>query len=171
RCVEEIGHYDESLRYTQDADMLIRLARRFPLVRVPRKLMRVRRHGEMGSASSAWAREAGPFYQSWLDRLSLEELFPELGAGASAAERARARAWMAERYAASAMRPFNRLAAGQYVEAVRESPATLPSAAAKIVAALAGPAMRRVKRHRQFYKIGARSAASRLFARARRGAR
>src|SRR5205814_10278444 len=34
RCVEGVGPYDESQPYTQDADRLIRLARRFPFLRV-----------------------------------------------------------------------------------------------------------------------------------------
>ena len=44
RCFEQVGLYDLKKRYTQDADMLLRLARTFPFVRVPEKLMFVREH-------------------------------------------------------------------------------------------------------------------------------
>src|SRR5438105_2939631 len=74
RCVEEVGFYSERWRYTQDAEMLARLARRFPLVRVPEPLVRVREHEDRGVRSGNWAREVVRFYRASLASTPFEEL-------------------------------------------------------------------------------------------------
>jgi glycosyltransferase involved in cell wall biosynthesis len=158
RCVEEVGFYDEAQRYTQDADMLIRLARRFPFVHVPQKLMRIRQHGGRASLDRRWVHAALEFYRGWLDRLTLEELFPDLGGGPSGLARAKARRWMGDAYARHTVPPFLNLAAAQYVKALGESPAIMPSLAPR----LAKLARCYFQNNRQFYRFGLRSAVRRL---------
>ena len=127
RCLGEVGMYDESLRYTQDADMLFRLARRFSLVRVPQKLMKVRDHEDRGYRVNLrnWEREAVGFYRDWLDKLSLEELFPELAGNTARLERARARQWLGDAFIRRGF-PFRWIPLTQYQEALHESPAIIP---------------------------------------------
>ncbi len=96
RCIDEVGFYSETWRYTQDVDMLARLARNFPLIRVPEVLMQVREHANRGVRSKKWEREAVLFFAERLNDYSFEELFPELGANATPKQRARARQWMAD---------------------------------------------------------------------------
>lgn len=167
RCVEEVGVYNESQRYTQDADMLIRLARRFPLVRVPQKLIRIRRHGNRASLNKQWERDALSFYLEWLNRLSLEELFPELAGGGKRSERAGAREWLGDRYAEHAVPPYFKLAMTQYLKALREGRAVSLSLARKIARLCGASARYHLKHSRQFYRVGLRSALARRFARAR----
>jgi glycosyltransferase involved in cell wall biosynthesis len=164
RCIEEVGLYDESQRTTQDADMLIRLARRFPLVRVPEILMGVRQHGGQGSVNRRWTQDALRFYRTWLDELSLYELFPELGNRPSGLKRAKARQWLGDRYFANSMPPFYRLAIMQYLRAVGESPAILPSVMPKIV----GLGRHHLQARRYFYRVGLRTAIARRYALAKR---
>src|ERR1043165_9039092 len=45
-CLDVVGFYSELWRYTQDVDMLVRLARRFPFTHVPERLVQMREHGE-----------------------------------------------------------------------------------------------------------------------------
>ncbi len=131
RCVEEAGFYSERWRYTQDVEMLLRLARRFPLVRVPELLMRVREHGQRGVHSVRWEREVVTFYAQHLRTLPFEELFPELGAGASRSERAAAYLRIADTFAA---RPdlIRRVAFSHYRRALRENPAGAATALRRI---------------------------------------
>ena len=157
RCIEEVGFYDEAQRYTQDADMLLRLARQFPFVRVPQKLMKVRHHGARSSLDKKWMEDALKFYGGWLKKLSLEELFPELAKGSSRLQRAEARRWLGDAYAERAVEPYLTLAKAQYGEALRESLAILPSLAPRIVALW----RQQLKRNRQFYRVGLRSALKR----------
>lgn len=158
-CLDEIGMYDESQRNTQDADMLIKLARRFPLTRVPQSLMQVRRHSAQGSSNKQWQADALKFYRQWLHELSLEEVFPELAEGDSGLQRARARQWLGDRYAATKMAPFGKLAMSQYLSALRESPAILRT----VLPRIARLGKRFVGDHRQFYRLGLRTALARRF--------
>ena len=164
RCLDEIGMYDESQRNTQDADMLIRLARRFPLTRVPQSLIQVRRHSAQGSSNKQWQADALKFYRHWLHELSLEEVFPDLAEDHSGLQRARARQWLGDRYAATKMVPFGRLAMSQYLSALRESPAILRTVMPRIAAL----GKHFVDDHRQFYRLGLRTAIARRFASAKR---
>ncbi len=164
RCVEQVGLYDEAQRWTQDADMLVRLARRFPFVRVARKLMQVRRHAAQGSADPRWVTAAAEFYRDRLGELSLEELFPELKKGGGRLARARARQWLGDAYARHAAPPYLGLAASQYAKALAESPAVLPSLAPRV----ARLARQQLSRNRQFYRVGLRSAIARRLGGAKR---
>jgi len=47
-CLDLVGEYDETLRYTQDTDMPMRLARACPLLHVPEPLVFVRRRPQRG---------------------------------------------------------------------------------------------------------------------------
>ncbi len=123
RCVEEVGLYSEYWRYTQDAEMLMRLARRFPLVRVPEFLIQVREHEQRGIRSAGWEREVVRFFREQLNAMSLAELFPELEEGASRRERVRAYRWLADTLAARPF-PLYRAAYSQYRRVLRENPAS-----------------------------------------------
>jgi len=85
RCFEQVGLYDVKKRHTQDADMLLRLAREFPFVRVPEKLVSVREHQTRDSYRPTFIAEANEFYRAWFDSLTPAEL-----CGASESPRRRA---------------------------------------------------------------------------------
>ncbi|HZM98290.1 MAG TPA: glycosyltransferase, partial [Pyrinomonadaceae bacterium] len=87
RCFEQVGPYDLKKRHTQDADMLLRLARTFPFVRVPEKLMFVREHGTRDSLRPTFIAEANAFYRAWLDALTPAELSSNPSALARATSR------------------------------------------------------------------------------------
>jgi glycosyltransferase involved in cell wall biosynthesis len=133
RCVEEVGFYAESWPYTQDVEMLAKLARRFPLIRVPEVLAQIREHDRRGLRvyPKKWEREVAQFFREHLNNLPLEELFPELGPNATKQERARACAWLGDTLAARGF-PYDLAAYSQYSRALRESPATAPSVLPKI---------------------------------------
>ncbi len=122
RCVEEVGPYSETWRYTQDVDMLSRLVRRFPLLRVPGALMQVREHEERGIRSEKWAEEVPRFFRERIASIPFEELFPEHGAGASKAERSASYLWLADTLSAQPF-PIYTVAFSQYRRALRENPA------------------------------------------------
>jgi glycosyltransferase involved in cell wall biosynthesis len=121
RCVDEVGGYDASWRYTQDAEMLLRLARRFPLVRVPGALMQVREHDRRGVRSKNWEREVVRFFHEKLDETPLAELFPELGPEPAKRERLWAQRWLADVLASRAL-PLCLAAYPRYLRLLRENP-------------------------------------------------
>jgi glycosyltransferase involved in cell wall biosynthesis len=162
RCIDDVGLYDESQPDTQDADMLIRLARHFPFVHVPRQLIKIREHGGRDSYNKRWTREALKFYTRWSNELRLEELFPDL-VGTTTIERARARMWLGDRYLSNEIPPFRKLAMIQYGKAIRENAGVLPGVSAKIAWFLAGPGRRFIKNHRHFYRLGLRTALARRY--------
>lgn len=167
-CIDEVGMYDESQPNTQDADMVIRLARRFPFKHVPQKLIKIRQHGGRDSYSKGWTREALKFYTNWGKELSLAELFPELGKEATSLERARARVWLGDEYLLREIPPFRKLAMMQYTKALRESPAILPTVVAKLAGFLGQPGRRYARNHRYFLRLGLRTAIARRYAEAKR---
>lgn len=122
RCIEAAGFYAESWPYTQDADMLAKFARRFDLIRVPEVLMQVRDHDNRGARSKKWELEVVRFFREQLDSLTIDELFPELGAGATKREKAQAQRWLADTLARRPF-PYYRAAYSQYGRVLRESPA------------------------------------------------
>jgi len=121
RCIDEVGPYDPAWPYTQDADMLSRFARRFPLIHVPEKLMQVREHENRGARSIKWEREVVRFFETKLDQIPLNELFPELPAAATSGEKAAAYLWLANTLSARPF-PYYRAAFSQYRKVVRERP-------------------------------------------------
>jgi glycosyltransferase involved in cell wall biosynthesis len=120
-CIDAVGAYSESWRYTQDADMLVRLARKFPFIHVPKKLMQVREHAARGVKSAAWEAEAIRFFGSALATIPFEEVFPEFRGRISRENRARAYTEVGDTFAA---RPdvLYRVAYSQYRRAIREKP-------------------------------------------------
>lgn len=163
RCIDEIGMYDESQPVTQDTDMLIRLARRFPFVHVPQMLIRIRQHGGRESLKKNWESEAFKFYRGWSDKLSLRELFPELGTEASPMEKARARMWLGDQYADVSMPLFNRLSMIQYRKAMRESPAIARWAMPRIIGVLWADVRSRIPSQRLSLGLGLGTAIRRLY--------
>jgi hypothetical protein len=125
RCIEEVGFYSERWRYTQDAEMLMRLARRYPLVHVPELLMQVREHDVRGIRSENWEREVVRFYREHLASTPFAELFPEMGAEATRVERSEACMGVGDTFAAKPF-PLYRVAYAQYRRALGENPADAP---------------------------------------------
>jgi glycosyltransferase involved in cell wall biosynthesis len=119
RCIDEVGLYSETWRYAQDVDMLSRLARRFPLVRVPGALMQVREHEQRGIRSKKWEQEVPKFFRKRIESIAFEELFPEQAAGATKSERSAAYRWLADTLAAQPY-PIYLAAFSQYRRALRE---------------------------------------------------
>jgi glycosyltransferase involved in cell wall biosynthesis len=146
RCFEQVGLYDLKKRYTQDADMLLRLARAFPFVRVPKKLMFVREHGKRDSKHPTFAAEASAFYQLWLDSLTPAEL----SENNSAYARAMSRKEMADVFLTRRTEPWTGLARAQYRKALGESPLVLPSVFGSLFCDF-------FNLPHQFYRIGVRS--------------
>lgn len=163
RCIDEVGMYDESQPITQDADMLIRLARRFPFVHVPQMLIRIRQHGGRESLKKNWQSEAFRFYRDWADKLSLEELFPEFGSEASAMAKARARMWLGDQYAIVSMPPFNRLSMIQYRKAMRESPRISWSVMPRMIGLLWAAVQPHIPSHRLSLGLGLGTAIARRY--------
>ena len=146
RCFDQVGLYDLKRRYTQDADMLLRLARAFPFVRVPKKLMFVREHGKRDSKHPTFAAEASAFYQLWLDSLTPTEL----SASPSAYARAMSRKELADVFLVRRTEPWTGLARSQYRKALGESPLALPAVFGSLFCHY-------LNLPHQFYRIGVRS--------------
>lgn len=121
RCVEEVGPYAVELRYTQDVDMLSRLVRRFPLLRVPETLIQMREHAARGVHSKAWRRAVRRFFRERLASIPFEELFPESGATATKAERSAGYRWLADTLSVQPD-PIRDVALSQYCRAWFEDP-------------------------------------------------
>ena len=118
KCISEVGSYSLRWRYLQDAEMLARLASRFPLIHVADTLMQVREHQDRGVHSEPWQREAASFYKHQLNTFSLADLFAtEL----NRLEKSEARQWLGDRLAALPF-PVYRLALSQYRLAMNEHP-------------------------------------------------
>jgi len=122
-CLARTGLYDEAQKYTQDADMLVKLARYFPLLHVPQRLVFVRRHPDSGceQCNHQWRIAATAHYVSWLKELTIDELFPELVDSQTRRARANARVWIGDQFAKGILFPA-RIARGQYWRALREHP-------------------------------------------------
>jgi glycosyltransferase involved in cell wall biosynthesis len=146
RCFEQVGLYDLNKRHTQDADMLLRLARTFPFTRVPKKLMFVRDHGSRDSKSPTFEGEASVFYRTWLDSLTPAEL----SASHSAYARAMTRKEIADGFLVRGAEPWTGLARAQYRKALSESPLVLPAVIGSLFCDFFHLPL-------QFYRVGLRS--------------
>jgi Glycosyl transferase family 2 len=146
RCFEQVGLYELKKRHTQDADMLLRLARTFPFVRVPEKLMFVRDHGTRDSKRPTFVAEADAFYREWLDALTPEEL----SASPSAFRRAMSRKEIGDEYLGRRTELWTGLARAQYRKAIAESPLVLPGVLVSLFFYCCTPG-------RHFYRLGLRS--------------
>lgn len=118
-CLDVVGFYSESWRYTQDADMLVRLARRFPFTRVPETLVQVREHTERGIKSPAWQKEVVRFFRESLEAIPFAEVFG--GEDASREDRARAYTEIGDTFAARTDVLY-KIAYSQYARAIRANP-------------------------------------------------
>ena len=163
QCFEQVGLYDVKQRYTQDADMLLRLARRFSFVRVPEKLTLVREHDTRGSSLPPFVAAANAFYQAWLDALTPAEL----SVNQSALDRAMARKKIADVFMKRG-NPFAKLARSQYWKAIGESALVLPAVASSFFMQYC---RNEFHAHRHFYRVGIRSYLRRRLAGIENGAR
>lgn len=125
-CIDEVGFYSEYWKYTQDAEMLMRLAKRFPLIRIPQTLVQVRDHGERGISSKYWKREVVRFFREHLRMIPLDELFPE---GPDPGE---AYQWLGDMLARRSY-PIYRVAYTEYWQALRERPSRCAQLLARTV--------------------------------------
>lgn len=128
RCIEKVGYYAEHLRYAQDAEMLVRLSRHFPLVRIPKVLTRMRE----SVRTSKWEREVLQFYRHQLSSIPLAEMFPEVGDTPTAGERSRAFFSIGDTFA-GLPHPLYHVAYSQYRRAFRENPADAVRSLRRIV--------------------------------------
>jgi glycosyltransferase involved in cell wall biosynthesis len=156
RCIEDVGVYSETWRYTQDIDMLARLAQRFALIRVPDVLTQVREHATRGTRSKDWEREVLRYFPERLNSIPIDALFPALGPSATKTARAHAFLWLAHRFASHHCPAFRPLAREQYARALAESPAVWPSLIKQHWVSL-------FRRHPQLYSLGLRTALARRF--------
>lgn len=159
RCFEQVGLYDLKRRYTQDADMLLRLARTFTFVRVPEKLMLIRQHSARESLRPAFVAEADAFYRGWLDALTPAEL----SASDSALARAMSRKEIADVFLTRRTEPWTGIAHAQYWKALGESPLALPPVLGSLFCHY-------FKLPPQFYRVGVRSVLRRQVQRLRASA-
>jgi glycosyltransferase involved in cell wall biosynthesis len=159
RCFEQVGPYDVKRPRTQDADMLLRLARAFPFVRVPEKLTFIREHGARDSHNPGFVAEANVFYRSWLDSLTPAEL----SASDSALARAISRKEIADVFLTRRKEPWTGIARAQYWKALRESPLVLPPVLGSLFCHY-------FNLPHQFYRIGVRSFLRRQVQRLKRSA-
>ncbi len=118
-CFAAEGLFNDTLRYSQDADMWLRLARRFSFVHLPEPLIQWRFHAGQGSRNDAkMLADRRAYLLRCLDRFDLLDFFPELRL-ASYPSRATA---TARRYLAEVMLSRHRepsIALQQYVLACR----------------------------------------------------
>ncbi|MBV9925974.1 MAG: glycosyltransferase [Acidobacteria bacterium] len=154
-CFERVGPYDVKKRHTQDADMLIRLAREFPFVRVPGKLTSVREHGTRDSYRPTFVAEAQGFYRAWLDDLRPEELSASPD---SAMARAMSRKQIADTFYRRGNELWTGLARGEYRKAVAETPLAAPAVLGSFASHYFRKAAFALKSRRNFYRVGLRSA-------------
>lgn len=126
RCIDEVGMYSLELRYSQDVDMLSRLAQRFPLIHVPELLMQVREHRDRDVRTKNWEREVARYFPERLDSTPIEELFPDIKP-VTKSERARAFMWLGDRLASVPIPVYQKIARRQYRKALSENPAILPT--------------------------------------------
>lgn len=121
-CIDAVGPYDESWRCTEDAEMLLRLVRRFPLLHVAESLMQMREHELRAVRSRRWEREVIRFVRAHLHAIPLDDLFPEFRARrVPDEERARAYLWLGNALASRNF-PIYTLAYAQYARAFRAHP-------------------------------------------------
>ena len=121
RCIDIVGPYSRQWPYTQDAEMLLRMARRFPMLRVPEVLVRIREHAARESLSRKWHDEVVVFYRQHIATTPFREAFPDAPANPSRRQRAARYEALGDTLAAQ-WSPLNRVAESQYWRAVREWP-------------------------------------------------
>lgn len=78
-CFETVGLFDESLRYSQDADMWLRIARHYGFVHIAEPLINWRYHPGQGSRNDKKMLEDSKKYLSQcLSKFKIDDFFPEI---------------------------------------------------------------------------------------------
>jgi glycosyltransferase involved in cell wall biosynthesis len=79
-CFDQVGLFSESLRYTQDAEMWLRLIRHIDIGRLPEKLMKQRTHPGQGSVGlkPAQREEIKNLYRRIFNEWGITVIFPEI---------------------------------------------------------------------------------------------
>jgi glycosyltransferase involved in cell wall biosynthesis len=78
-CFQSVGPFDETLRHAQDADMWLRLARRYGFVHVDQPLIHWRYHPDQGSRNETQRqRDRHTYLKRCLEEFTLQDFFPEL---------------------------------------------------------------------------------------------
>lgn len=130
RCLEDAGGFDTALRTTQDLDMWIRLARRYPFGHMPEIVLRSRQHPAQGTRALKGYHEeqVDRFFARYLEELPAPELFgpgrsPALGyldlAASYARDQRRAAARLALQMARRHLQPAERRAFGARLTRMR----------------------------------------------------
>ena len=122
RCFEEVGYFDETLRYTHDAMMWLKLVDSYQLAYCPETLSAYRLHATQQTHTSPAIRSS---LRAWLDRMveefSLEQIFPELRKPqTTAVERAEAYTYLGDVFVLCAVHP--RLGLQQYWQSLKTWP-------------------------------------------------
>lgn len=78
-CFESVGLFDESLRFSQDADMWLRIARNNGFVHIAEPLINWRYHSGQGSRNDKkMLADRKKYLSKCLDTFSIEDFFPEI---------------------------------------------------------------------------------------------
>ncbi|MCE5262701.1 MAG: glycosyltransferase [Deltaproteobacteria bacterium] len=78
-CFTEIGLFSESLRYTQDAEMWLRVIRRYDIGHLPESLVKQRSHPGQGSVNfrTGQRKETRTLYERFFCEWGIGGIFPE----------------------------------------------------------------------------------------------
>ena len=133
-CFDRVGLFSEKLRYTQDAEMWLRMLRQFEIGRVPEKLGKQRSHPVRGSRNvKAHTDETQVMYSQIFQELGVAGIFPELAESANDPQvRAKAYTWLGDTMAIH--RRWYTFANKQYARAITIYPDWRNPARFKLVA-------------------------------------
>ena len=114
RCLQEVGLFDETLRYSHDALMWLYLVQRYQLAYVPEALTEYRLHPEQATfARPEIRRDSWLWLKKATEQFTVEQIFPELnGPGITNADRAAAYIYLGDVFLHCVMHP--RLSLRQY---------------------------------------------------------
>jgi len=78
-CIDQVGFFSEELKYTQDAEMWLRLIRQYDVGRLPEKLVKQRTHPGQGSVSlrTAQREETKNLFEKIFREWGSALIFPE----------------------------------------------------------------------------------------------
>jgi len=121
-CFETVGLFSETLRYTQDIEMWLRLLEHFEIGRVSEKLLKWRSHPSQGSRNvSPHLEEAQAMFKQVFERMEVTGIFPEYGDSARSPKTvAKAYTWLGDTMAFH--RAWYGFAEEQYKRAIEIDP-------------------------------------------------
>jgi len=121
-CFETVGLFSETLRYTQDIEMWLRLLEHFEIGRVSEKLLKWRFHPSQGSRNAySHLEETQAMFRQAFDRLGVAGIFPEYSESALAPQTlAKAYTWFGDTMAFH--RAWYAFAEEQYKRAIEIDP-------------------------------------------------